>query len=126
MKFKDGVNPYRLGDLIDEEHNKAGHYQLWQFLDRADAELVYAAADTSEKVFSNPRREGGPYEVKLGISQDEIDEAEEFRAERRERMGGGIPPVSDYAHWNEDAEAIWYLENRYDMEHPEVFDDAGY
>ena len=33
------------------------------------------------------------------------------------RRGDNIPPVSDYSHWNEDAEAIWYLENRYDMEH---------
>lgn len=35
----------------------------------------------------------------------------------------GIPPISDYAHWNEDAERIWYEENKYDMLHPEVFDD---
>jgi hypothetical protein len=33
------------------------------------------------------------------------------------RRGDDIPPVSDYAHWNEDAKAVWYLENRYDMEH---------
>lgn len=31
--------------------------------------------------------------------------------------GDSIPPVSDYAHWNEEAEAMWYAENRYDMEH---------
>lgn len=31
--------------------------------------------------------------------------------------GDNIPPVSDYAHWNEDAERVWYEENRYDMEH---------
>lgn len=35
----------------------------------------------------------------------------------------GIPSVSDYSHWNEDAQRVWYEENRYDMEHPEVFDD---
>lgn len=35
----------------------------------------------------------------------------------------GIPPISDYAHWNEDAERIWYEENKYDMLHPEVFED---
>lgn len=35
----------------------------------------------------------------------------------------GIPPVSDYSHWNEDAQRVWYEENKYDMEHPEVFDD---
>ena len=34
----------------------------------------------------------------------------------------GIPPVSDYAHWNEDAQRVWYEENKYDMEHPEVFE----
>ena len=27
----------------------------------------------------------------------------------------GIPSVSDYSHWNEDAELMWYQENRYDM-----------
>jgi hypothetical protein len=31
--------------------------------------------------------------------------------------GDDIPPVSAYAHWNEDAELMWYAENRYDMEH---------
>jgi len=31
--------------------------------------------------------------------------------------GDFIPPVSDYAHWNEDAERMWYEENKYDMEH---------
>lgn len=41
-------------------------------------------------------------------------------------MTRGIPPVSDYAHWNEDAERIWYEENRYDMERPEVFDFDPY
>lgn len=35
----------------------------------------------------------------------------------------GIPPISDYAHWNEDAERVWYEENKYDMLHPEVFED---
>jgi len=41
------------------------------------------------------------------------------------RRGDDIPPVSDYAHWNEDAAAIWYAENRYDMEHAdeEIDDD---
>jgi hypothetical protein len=33
------------------------------------------------------------------------------------RRGDDIPPVSAYAHWNEDAERVWYEENRYDMEH---------
>lgn len=34
----------------------------------------------------------------------------------------GVPPVSDYAHWGEEAEQVWYAENKYDMEHPEVFE----
>jgi hypothetical protein len=33
------------------------------------------------------------------------------------RRGDDIPPVSAYAHWNEDAQRVWYEENRYDMEH---------
>jgi hypothetical protein len=46
------------------------------------------------------------------------------RARRFRRRGDDIPPVSAYAHWNEDAEAIWYLENRYDMEHAdEIIED---
>lgn len=40
------------------------------------------------------------------------------------RRGDNIPPVSDYAHWNEEAEAVWYAENRYDMEHAdEIIED---
>lgn len=43
------------------------------------------------------------------------------RKQRRDRgghyRGEDIPPVSDYAHWNEDARYMWYMENRYDMEH---------
>lgn len=31
------------------------------------------------------------------------------------KRGDSIPPVSDYAHWNEEAESMWYAENRYDM-----------
>jgi hypothetical protein len=41
----------------------------------------------------------------------------------------GIPSVADYAHWNEEAEMVWYLENRYDMENPseeEPEDDGWY
>ncbi len=30
----------------------------------------------------------------------------------------GIPPISAYAHWNEDAERVWYEENKYDMMYP--------
>lgn len=33
------------------------------------------------------------------------------------KRGDFIPPVSDYAHWNEDAQRIWYEENKYDMQH---------
>ena len=34
--------------------------------------------------------------------------------------------MADYAHWNEEAEAVWYAENRYDMEHAdeELDDDS--
>jgi hypothetical protein len=40
------------------------------------------------------------------------------------RRGDNIPPVSAYAHWNEDAERVWYEENRYDMEHAdEIVED---
>jgi hypothetical protein len=41
------------------------------------------------------------------------------------RRGDNIPPVSDYAHWNEEAYSMWYAENRYDMEHAdeEIEDD---
>jgi hypothetical protein len=47
------------------------------------------------------------------------------------RRGDNIPPVSDYAHWNEDAELMWYNENKYDMEHADEimdddFDDRGW
>lgn len=27
-----------------------------------------------------------------------------------------IPTVKDYDHWGEEAAAVWYAENRYDME----------
>lgn len=37
--------------------------------------------------------------------------------------GENIPPVSDYAHWNEDAQRIWYEENKYDMEHADEWID---
>ena len=37
---------------------------------------------------------------------------------RRQKLrGDNIPSVRDYAHWNEEAERVWYEENRYDMEH---------
>lgn len=40
------------------------------------------------------------------------------------RRGDNIPSVADYAHWNEDAQAVWYAENRYDMEHAdEIVED---
>ena len=44
------------------------------------------------------------------------------------KRGDFIPPVSDYAHWNEDAEAMWYLENKYDMMYAdeEMDDYPGY
>lgn len=43
--------------------------------------------------------------------------AERKRPVRPRRRGDDIPSVSEYSHWNEDAQAIWWLENRYDMEH---------
>jgi hypothetical protein len=43
---------------------------------------------------------------------------------RVRRRGDDIPPVSAYAHWNEEAESMWYAENRYDMEHAdEIIED---
>jgi hypothetical protein len=30
-----------------------------------------------------------------------------------------IPTVADYAHWGEDAQAVWWEENKYDMAHPD-------
>lgn len=43
----------------------------------------------------------------------------------------GIPPVSDYAHHGEEARAVWYEENRYDMTYggepdPDRFYDREY
>jgi len=38
--------------------------------------------------------------------------------------GDDIPPVSDYAHWNEDAALMHYEENKYDMMYAgELLDD---
>jgi hypothetical protein len=44
------------------------------------------------------------------------------------RRGDDIPTVADYAHYNEDAYAMWFEENRYDMEHAdeEVMDEDEY
>ncbi len=43
------------------------------------------------------------------------------------RRGDNIPPVSAYAHWNEDAERIWYEENRYDMMYAdEIIEEDDY
>lgn len=39
------------------------------------------------------------------------------RSDGTVRRGDNIPSISDYAHHNEEAASIWYLENRYDMEH---------
>jgi hypothetical protein len=57
------------------------------------------------------------------------------RAPRPRRRGDNIPTVADYAHYGEEAEAIWYAENKYDMEHADellsdqddndIFDDDG-
>jgi hypothetical protein len=43
---------------------------------------------------------------------------EEVARERRPlRRGDNIPDVSAYKHYNEEAYAMWYAENRYDMKH---------
>jgi len=57
------------------------------------------------------------------------------RAPRPQRRGDNIPTVADYAHYGEEAEAVWYAENKYDMEHSDelisdgsdddIFDDDG-
>jgi hypothetical protein len=40
------------------------------------------------------------------------------------RRGDNIPDVSEYAHWGEEAQAVWYTENKYDMEHAdEILED---
>lgn len=41
-------------------------------------------------------------------------------------MAHEIPPVSDYSHWNEDAERVWYEENKYDMMYPPEPDSDPY
>ena len=49
------------------------------------------------------------------------------KTRRPKRRGDDIPSVSDYAHWNEDAQRVWYEENRYDMEHAdEIIEDDWY
>jgi hypothetical protein len=51
----------------------------------------------------------------------------EQRPRRPRRRGDDIPSVSEYAHWNEDALAVWYEENKYDMEHAdEIIEDEWY
>lgn len=42
--------------------------------------------------------------------------------------GDNIPPISDYAHWNEDQYYMWYEENKYDMQHWDepIEDDYDY
>jgi len=45
---------------------------------------------------------------------------------RPARRGDNIPPVSDYAGWNEDAQRVWFEENRYDMEHADEPIDDDY
>lgn len=54
-----------------------------------------------------------------------VDEDEPLERPRRQRLrGDNIPSISDYSHWNEEAESMWYAENKYDMEHwDEPIDD---
>ena len=44
------------------------------------------------------------------------------------RRGDNIPTVADYAGWNEEAQYMWYAENRYDMEHADeiIEEDDGW
>lgn len=43
---------------------------------------------------------------------------------RIKRRGDDIPPISAYAHWNEDAAYMWWEENKYDMYHSdEIIED---
>jgi hypothetical protein len=43
------------------------------------------------------------------------------------RRGDNIPSISDYAHYNEEAYAMWYAENRYDMERAdEIIEDDDF
>lgn len=43
-----------------------------------------------------------------------------------------VPTVADYAHWGEEAEQVWYEENRYDLlyggepDHDPYEEDDGY
>ena len=36
-----------------------------------------------------------------------------------------IPTIADYSHYNEEAAAVWWAENRYDMENPSERDPAN-
>jgi hypothetical protein len=46
--------------------------------------------------------------------------------QRPRRRGDNIPTIADYAGWNEDAEIMWYEENKYDMMHAdEIVDDPA-
>ncbi len=42
------------------------------------------------------------------------------------RRGDNIPTIADYAHCNEEAAAMWWAENRYDMEHADEIIDEGF
>jgi len=68
------------------------------------------------------------FEDERGPSYYEAMDAYAKRAKgrpvRARRRGDDIPPVSAYAHYNEEAQAVWYAENRYDMEHAdEIIED---
>jgi hypothetical protein len=40
--------------------------------------------------------------------------------------GDDVPPISAYAHWGEEAEQVWWLENKYDMQNAgEPLDDPN-
>lgn len=52
--------------------------------------------------------------------------AKKPKSRRHERRGDNIPTVADYAHYGEEAQAVWYAENRYDMEHADELLSDGF
>lgn len=81
------------------------------WLDRVPAERATRGEDDHLEADYEDRQNGG-------IDVDPPEDDEEVEPIRRIRLrGDDIPPVSDYAHWNEDAKRIWYEENKYDMQY---------
>lgn len=99
--------------LSDPEHD----YFVLKFATRDEADEFYATVgaygfDTwtlGHRAYDTDT----PWHVEIGHDDDGYDEP----PRRIRRRGDDIPSISDYSHWNEDAAAMWYAENRYDMEH---------